>query len=315
MSMLCPIWSTSAKGVAGYVGLGLAIDSPRAGGAYRLTSTADAQLPNLSAQNRKLLTSWLVVQRRAGVNLPQITSDVLDNIKNRAPLKFSQRVDAALTYIASRIRTLDAKINFNVPVPDNRFLELMAATETESPEEAFYLLKILRDMHLLDGQLVVTGGNFGIAPAGWSRIEELSSKGPLTPQAFVAMWFDASMDEPYTLGIAPAIEANGYTPLRIDNKHHVNKIDDEIIAEIRKSSFLVADFTCAKGQVRGGVYYEAGFAMGLRIPVIWACKVTSIDDLHFDTRQYSHIAWKDEADLKQQLTSRIGAVVGPLIIS
>jgi len=32
--------------------------------------------------------------------------------------------------------------------------------------------------------------------------------------------------------------------------------------------FIVADFT---GQ-RGGVYFEAGYALGLRKPVIWTCK-------------------------------------------
>jgi hypothetical protein len=46
----------------------------------------------------------------------------------------------------------------------------------------------------------------------------------------------------------------GFEPLRINMKEHVNKICDEIIAEIRRSRFVVADYT---GQ-RGGVYYEAG---------------------------------------------------------
>jgi hypothetical protein len=53
---------------------------------------------------------------------------------------------------------------------------------------------------------------------------------------------------------------------RVDQKHHhLNKVDDEIIAEIRRSRFLVADFTCEPGKVRGGVYFEAGFAMGLNM--------------------------------------------------
>lgn len=47
--------------------------------------------------------------------------------------------------------------------------------------------------------------------------------------------------------------------MMIGSKEHSNKIDDEIIGEIRRSAFIVADFT---GH-RGGVYFEAGFAMGL----------------------------------------------------
>ena len=95
------------------------------------------------------------------------------------------------------------------------------------------------------------------------------------------MWFDKSMDGLYERGIAPAIEATGYNPLRIDRKDFLGKIDDEIIAEIRHSRFVVADFSHGKDGVRGSVYYEAGFAHGLGIPVIYLCRKGS--DLAFDT--------------------------------
>ena len=65
------------------------------------------------------------------------------------------------------------------------------------------------------------------------------------------------------------IEDAGYEAVRIDEKEHTNKIDDEIIAEIRRSRFVVADFTQGKDGARGGVYYEAGFAHGLGIEVIF----------------------------------------------
>jgi hypothetical protein len=124
------------------------------------------------------------------------------------------------------------------------------------------------------------------------------------------MWFNDITDAAYREGIAPAITAAGYEPLRIDNKEHLNKIDDEIIAELRRSRFVVADFTCEPQSVRGGVYFEAGFAMGLNVPVIWTCRESSRDDLHFDTRQYNHIMWKDPADLHDRLLVRIGSVLG-----
>ena len=88
-------------------------------------------------------------------------------------------------------------------------------------------------------------------------------------------------------------------------KEHNNDITDEIIAEIRKSRFLVADFT----RQRGGVYFEAGFAKGLEIPVIFTCKEDEIDQVHFDTRQYNHILWKDPEDLYLKLKMRILATL------
>ncbi len=111
-------------------------------------------------------------------------------------------------------------------------------------------------------------------------------------------------------GIEPAIKDAGYKPLRIDQKEHINKIDDEIIAEIRRSRFLVADFTHGVDGARGGVYYEAGFAHGLNLPVIFTCREDAVEELHFDTEHYNHIVWTTPADLREKLTNRILAVIG-----
>jgi nucleoside 2-deoxyribosyltransferase len=75
----------------------------------------------------------------------------------------------------------------------------------------------------------------------------------------------------------------GFSAMLIPDKEHANKIDDEIIAEIRRSAFLVADFT---GH-RQNVYFETGFAMGSNLPVIWTCRKGDIPKLHFDVRQYN----------------------------
>ena len=149
-------------------------------------------------------------------------------------------------------------------------------------------------------------------------MEELDTKAVNSEQAFVAMWFDESVDEAYEKGIEPAIRDAGYRPLRIDKKEHNNKIDDEIIREIRRSRFVVCDFTCGFVEhggertdfPRGGVYYEAGFAQGLGIPVIWMCRADHIEHVHFDTRQFNHLVWEKPEDLKTKLQNRIGAVIG-----
>ena len=98
--------------------------------------------------------------------------------------------------------------------------------------------------------------------------------------------------------------------MRIDRKPDVNKIDDEIIAEIRRSRFLVADFTHGEDGARGGVYYEAGFAYGLDLPVIYSCRKDKEKKLHFDTRQYYHILWGTPEELRDSLAQRIEAFIG-----
>jgi nucleoside 2-deoxyribosyltransferase len=68
---------------------------------------------------------------------------------------------------------------------------------------------------------------------------------------------------------------------------------------------VVADFT---GD-RGGVYYEAGFAQGLGIPVIWTVREDWLDRIHFDTRQYNHIHYATPEELRKALKNRILATI------
>ena len=70
-----------------------------------------------------------------------------------------------------------------------------------------------------------------------------------------------------------------------------------------------SNHVCITGQ-RQGVYFEAGYALGMGIPVIWTCRSDEIDKCHFDTRQYNHIVWETAGDLKEKLTNRILATIG-----
>ena len=144
---------------------------------------------------------------------------------------------------------------------------------------------------------------------GWARVAELEQghNAAKPYQAFVAMWFSPEVETAYDEGFYKGIITAGYDPVRIDREVHNNRIDDQIIAEIRKSRFVVADFTGA----RPGVYYEAGFAQGLGLEVIWCCREDWMDQLHFDTRQYPHIVWSTPENLHMQLKTRIEALIGP----
>ena len=147
--------------------------------------------------------------------------------------------------------------------------------------------------------------NYRLTPEGWDRVGKLRETQRESDQAFVAMWFDPELDTIWEQGLKPALEETGYRPIRIDLVEHNEKICDRIVAEIRRSGLLIADFT---GN-RGGVYFEAGYAMGLGIPVIWTCRKRDIDSVHFDTRQYNHITWESAEDLKLQLADRIQATL------
>ena len=145
--------------------------------------------------------------------------------------------------------------------------------------------------------------NCRIASKGWERVIDLSKNKGDSNQAFVAMSYAPNLEEAWNQGLKPALIQTGYNPIRIKDIEHNEKIDDRIVAEVRKSSLLIADFT---GQ-RAGVYFEAGLAMGIGIPVIWSCNENDISNLHFDTRQYNYITWTNFDELKERLIYRIEA--------
>jgi hypothetical protein len=130
-------------------------------------------------------------------------------------------------------------------------------------------LLIINNTDLLRMRLTLTS-------AGWRRVDEIQRQGVGLSRSFVAMWFSADVRPAYEEGIRPALVECGYVPpFRVDDAEHEEiwktsaedgrrqqKIDDRILGEIRRSRFLVADFT---GQ-RPSVYFEAGFAEGLGIP-------------------------------------------------
>jgi hypothetical protein len=173
-----------------------------------------------------------------------------------------------------------------------------------------YFSRTLVDQGLVEatrplGEFSDAAQGIRLTPTGWQRVLELEKAQRDSDQAFVAMWFDKSLDEVWEEGFKPALKATGFHPYRVDLDEHNDKIDDRIVAEIRRSGLLVADFT---GH-RGGVYFEAGFAMGLGIHVIWTCRESDIAAAHFDTRQYNHVVWKDPADLQSKLVQRIAASI------
>ena len=143
-----------------------------------------------------------------------------------------------------------------------------------------------------------------VTPRGLLHLE--GRRTTVTAAGFCAMWFSEEVAQLWTSVIEPATRLAGYEPLRIDGKQHNGKIDDEIMASIRGSRFVIADFT---GN-RGGVYYEAGFAHGLGLPVIFMCREG--DALHFDVRQYNCIFWKPDGleDAQARLKNRILATLG-----
>lgn len=219
---------------------------------------------------------------------------ILDSVK--IPQGLFEKVDLLVKYLNRKTEHLGA----GVKIKENLDYPVLYA---EDYSEFRYIMDKAVELGYIEFDVVTQG--YRLALTGLIRLQELLQKEVKSNQAFVAMWFDKALDTAWEKGFQPALTETGYIPLRIDMKEHNEKICDIIIAEIQDSGLLIADFT---GQ-RGGVYFEAGFAKGLGIPVIWTCRKDDEDNLHFDTRQYNHIIWEKPEDLKKQLINRIRATL------
>ena len=263
-------------------------------GRYILTGTATALVVSLTEDDKAKFRGWVYDQNMLGM-VPTISSDDLQWIKSKRHLPFAEKADRLLIELVSREARFGETFSFT---PD-----LLALIHGKDDRDVGYVARHLREIGLLEHS---SSGGWRVTGKGHIRADEVSRQVSSSAKAFVAMWFAEELRAAYDNGFHRAISGAGYEPVRIDRLEHANKIDDEIIAEIRRSRFVVVDFT---GH-RGGVYFEAGYALGLGLPVIWTCKRSDLDGLHFDVRQYNCVDWETPDDLAARLQVRIEALVG-----
>ena len=148
--------------------------------------------------------------------------------------------------------------------------------------------------------------DYKLTPPGWGELAKIQQND--SRKAFVAMWFDPRIRHVFDQAIVPAANSCGFRAVRIDAEEYNGDVVDQIIAEIKESRFVVADLT---GH-RNGVYFEAGYAMGLGREVIWTCRKQDADETHFDANHFNQIRWETPEELRQKLSNRIRAVIGVL---
>lgn len=264
-------------------------------GEYSLSWRVQMSLPTLDQNKKYILSGVIREETEYGNRIELLTTNIADILASASlPDGPLEAMDRILLYVHRHTTTVASYVQIK---PSDYPIAC-----AKGPEEFnFYLTKLVELGYLEDpGE-----ERYRLSLDGWKRLGEISRERLDSSQAFVAMWFSNDTKEAWLEGIEPALSETGYKPIRIDLVQHNEKIDDRIIAEIRRSGLLVADFT---GN-RGGVYFEAGFAMGLDIPVIWTCREDHVKYLHFDTRQYNHIVWKTPEELKASLIDRIEATL------
>jgi len=126
---------------------------------------------------------------------------------------------------------------------------------------------------------------------------------------FVIMSFSREHRDAYHMAIEPILAKKGFRAVRVDEIQHNTTVTVEIIRQIEKSAFVVADLT---GE-RPNVYYEVGYAHRADKEVIlMARKDTAV---HFDVAAINRIDYEDFTELSEALSKRIDGIVDRLGLS
>ncbi|MDD5052965.1 MAG: hypothetical protein PHO27_09580 [Sulfuricurvum sp.] len=280
-------------------------------GKYKISGTAQAVI-EYKAPNSKL-SSWISEQHKVfKEDIPYIDSTKLDAILNQRGKTIREKFECFMrTMLYINDMNLKADMFNHCYIKDKNELEQLIE---KAIKENYFKAPPKTPEKLAAHFPFPSSYNFyGLTFEGREYIESLNEPNKNSNKIFIAFWFNDDMKKVFDDVVIPRINETEFRAERVSSKttSHDQYISDDIIGKIKSSRAVVADCT---GN-RTAVYYEAGFAMGMKIPVFWTCKEgidpdessnkTHMEQRCFDINQYPCIVWKDAEDLSRQLIERL----------
>ena len=194
----CPIWSNSneqqtldAKSSYNKDKRWYEVDSPRAGGKYRILCEAEKKLnPSLGDSGntddithqisygfRAKLTTWLIEQRKQGDKSPLITDEVLEQIHSKKDIPIQERINNVLKYIYEKNQEHKNKYSHFDEIPIN-VDELKAYAECANNDDLQIILDYLKQNQLInidDNQRIEQFLEITLNVKGLERLESLET--------------------------------------------------------------------------------------------------------------------------------------------
>ena len=283
-------------------------------GLFALTRTAEPMLPlalNLKANRRALMSHKL--RRMYHSDDKPVWVDNLNPflVEDRLPSP-QQQADALILWIGDTQLELAPSDPAVTTVP---FISAWIGTAVARGSRAglWWMLEELEDKALFTyekSSSLKEGIQFRLTMAGWEYYERLKKTQVNSRTAFMAMKFgDEELDGVVANCFKPAVRRAGFQLRVLTDQQPAGLIDDQIRAAIISGRFVIADLTHGNQ----GAYWEAGFAEGRGLPVIYTCARSRWEQskTHFDTNHLVTILW-DTADLDRagrELTATIRATL------
>jgi hypothetical protein len=104
------------------------------------------------------LTTWIVDQHNLGIDCPEISSTILDEMKVAPSLDVRRRADRLLEFLEAAIPMIGQPLKFSYREGD-AYPEMLAWTESTRAEEIRFLLKFLDQTGAIQLTEVIGGGS------------------------------------------------------------------------------------------------------------------------------------------------------------
>ena len=120
------------------------VDSPRAGGSFKIEDTVQMTL-SMDAQEKARLTTWIVDQHALGDRFPEVTQEFVECARNGQPLPVHERAVRLLKFIVRECGTVGATFDTRA-----KNLGAYAWSESTSESEVAYFIDFLLRKGWLD---------------------------------------------------------------------------------------------------------------------------------------------------------------------
>ena len=279
------------------------LDCPRCG-KFNITGTLQAMLiGRIDEENeewRWILSHW--IRQRQGEGQPIVigVNDYKKIPQEMGLPSLLEQADNLIFYLgkvlkthSSTHRTCSLKLTALLGAKDPSDVDYVA---TYLQDEGYLFFKKLTLDDTIE-QNAIHGNDsdkeFGLTVKGWFKFEDMKKSSSNSKFAFMAMEYNDELFKIARNVFRPAVLQTGFDLKILRDYLKPGIVDNQMIVEIKKSRFLLADLT----HRNNGAYWEAGYAEGLGKPVIYLCEKSEFEKhrTHFDTNHYTTIVWDKQS--------------------
>ncbi|QYR19117.1 hypothetical protein KZ483_14150 [Paenibacillus sp. sptzw28] len=181
------------------------------------------------------------------------------------------------------------------PVIIHRLSESCNLTYSPNLQELVYIIEKLKDELLIER----IGTTFKLTESGWREAAARAGGKRLKP-CLVYLPNEEQLREEWKENVLPKLEQCGYLP-RMSDDLQAESSGEDTVRLISECKLILADIASGEPEI----YFAAGFALGMQIPVILTVNRLNADNLRVRIKQIQPYVWEKTEDVAAMMQRRL----------